>query len=127
VPKQRTRNSASSRVGRPPKLPTKRQRHAVEVAVAIGMTVDQIAIAVKMARRSVYAHFKDELAAGRAKRMLASAVRLDAMAESGNVSAAKYLHTLMMDGAPSETDDDDRWADVAASISAQNPEFGKMN
>ena len=127
MPKQPKHKPTSSRVGRPPKRPTSRQRHAVEVAVSVGLTVDQIAVAVEMSRRSVYSHFKDELATGRAKRLLANAVRLDAMAEAGNVSAAKYLHGLMMDGAPSETDDDDQWADVAASISAQNTEFGKMN
>lgn len=113
--------------GPKPLRPTKRQRHAVEVGVSIGMTVDQIAAAIAMSRRSVYSHFRDELETGRAKRLLANAVRLDAMAQAGNVSAAKYLHGLMMDGAPSETDDDDQWADVAKSISAQNPEFGKIN
>jgi pentatricopeptide repeat protein len=107
--------------------PTKRQRHAVAVAVAIGLTVDQIATAIEMSRRSVYSHFRDELSTGRAKRLLANAVRLDAMAEAGNVSAAKYLHNLMMDhGAQSEADDD-QWADVVGPISAQKSEFGKMN
>ena len=126
MPKQPNRKPAASRAGRPPKRPTKAQRHAVQVAVSVGLTVEQIAVAVEMSRRSVYSHFKDELATGRAKRLLANAVRLDAMAEAGNVSAAKYLHSLMMNHPESEADDD-QWADVAASISAQNTEFGKMN
>ena len=83
----------------------------LQVAVSVGLTVEQIAAAVEMSRRSVYCHFKDELATGRAKRLLANAVRLDAMAEAGNVSAAKYLHSLMMDHPESEADDD-QWADV---------------
>jgi hypothetical protein len=33
----------------------------------------------------------------------------------------------MMDHGPESDSGDDRWADVAESISAQNPEFGKMN
>ena len=57
--------------------PTKRQRHAVEVAVSIGLTVEQIAAAIEIPRHSIYSHFSDELAAGRAKRLLANAVRLD--------------------------------------------------
>lgn len=126
MPQQPRRNPTPSRGGRPPKRPTKRQRHAVIVAVSIGLTVDQIAAATEMSRRSVYCHFKDELATGRAKRLLANAVRLDAAAEAGNVSAMKYLHALMMDH-PSSEADEDRWADVAEQVSAQNPEFGKIN
>ena len=129
MPKEPKRNSASSRPGPKPMRPTKAQRRAVKVGVSIGMTVGQIASAIEMSRRSVYSHFRDELAAGRAKRLLANAVRLDAMAEAGNVSAAKYLHSLMMDHGPqSETDDDDQWLDVVGEpISAQNPKFEKMN
>jgi AcrR family transcriptional regulator len=103
--------------------PTKRQRRQVEVAVSIGMTVEQIAIAVEMSRRSVYVHFRDELATGRAKRLLANAMRLDQAASEGSVPAMKYLHVLMMEHDPqSATADDDQWADVAESIYAQNPE-----
>jgi AcrR family transcriptional regulator len=128
VPKQPKRKPTSSRAGRKPLVPTKRQRHAVEVAVATGLTVDHIAAAIGMSRRTVYCHFKDELATGRAKRLLANAVRLDAAAEAGNVAAMKYLHALMMDHGPqSEAEDDDQWADVAEPVYAQNPEFGKMN
>ena len=98
------------------------------MGIAAGLTVDQIAAAIQMSRRSVYSHFADELATGRAKRLLASALRIDAMAEAGNVFAAKYLHNLMMKhGALLEADADDPWADVAEQVSAQNSEFGKMN
>jgi predicted regulator of amino acid metabolism with ACT domain len=120
------RKPARSRTRRKLVRPTKLQRHQVEVAVSIGLTVEQIATAIEMSRRSVYSHFRDELATGRVKRLLANAMRLDDMAAAGNVSAAKYLHTLMLDHPEPEADD--RWANVAESISAaQNPEFGKMN
>ena len=125
--KRPKRNPAKSRAGRKPMRPTKRQRHAVEVAVSIGLTVDQIAAAIAMSRRTVYSHFHDELATGRAKRLLANALRLDVMAEAGNVSAAKFLHTLMMNQGLESEAADDQWTDVTESISAQNPEFGKMN
>lgn len=91
------------------------------------MTVEQIATAVEMSRRSVYSHFRDELATGRAKRMLANAVRLDQAASEGSVPAMKFLHTLMVEHGRDLQAADDRWADVAESISAQNPEFGKVN
>jgi AcrR family transcriptional regulator len=121
VPKQSRRKPASSRPGPKPLVPTKRQRHAVEVAVATGMTVDQIAAAIEMSRKSVYVHFTDELAAGRAKRLLANALRLDQAANEGSVPAMKYLHTLMLERGQ-ELEPDDQWADVAESISTQNPE-----
>jgi AcrR family transcriptional regulator len=120
--------TAKRKPGPKPMRPTKRQRHAVEVAVSVGLSVDQIAAAIAMSRRSVYCHFGDELATGRAKRLLANALRLDAMAAAGNVSAAKYLHSLMMEQGPeAETADEDQWADVVGPISAQNQEIGKMN
>ena len=121
MPKQPKRKPASSRAGRPPLRPTKRQRHSVVVAVSIGMTVEQIATAIEMSRRSVYSYFRDELATGRAKRLLANALRLDTAASEGSVPAMKYLHSLMMDARAPATDDD-QWADVVESIYAQNPE-----
>ena len=49
------------------------------------------------------------------------------MAEAGNVSATKYLHTLMMERGRSGNRDD-QWAIVMLRQSLQqNPEFGKMN
>jgi hypothetical protein len=133
-------SSSSPRKRKPgpkPMRPTKQQRHQVEVGVAIGLTVDQIAAAVEIPRRTVYRLFSDELATGRAKRLLANAVRLDKAASEGNVAAMKALHVMMERGQQSETAGaDDPWAVVAASISesnddadnlAQNPDFGKMN
>src|SRR5512139_770960 len=100
--------------GPKPVAPTTNQRGLVELAIAIGMTVDQISAVTDMARRTLYRAFKREFATGRARRMLASAARLDAMANAGNVAAAKYLHSLMLEGArkdeAAETEDD--WSDV---------------
>ena len=63
--------------GPKPMRPTKGQRHQVEVGVSIGLTVDQIATAVAIPRHTIYRHFSDELATGRAKRLLANAVGLE--------------------------------------------------
>jgi pentatricopeptide repeat protein len=126
----------ASKLGRRPTVVTTKQRHLVELAVAIGMTVDQISTAIEMPRRTLYRAFKTEIAAGRAKR--ASAARLDAMAEAGNVSAAKYLHSLMLERGQRQdaADANDPWAAVAAEIEnsgdgvgdlAQFQDFGKAN
>jgi hypothetical protein len=96
------------------------------VAVSIGMTVEQIVAAMEIRRHAIYSYFSDELKTGRSKRLLANALRLDQAADQGSVPAMKFLHTLMLErGQESETDD--RWADVAASISEQNADIGKLN
>jgi len=51
------------------------------------------------------------------------------MAEKGNVAAAKYLHSLMVERSDA-SGDYDPWAEVAAEINpnlAQSPDFGKIN
>jgi AraC-like DNA-binding protein len=130
---------AKSKPGPKPVVPTTRQRHHVELAVSIGMSLEDIADAMDLSRRTLCRTFAREVAVGRAKRLLASAVRLDAMADAGNVSAAKFLHGLMMNhGNNPETAQDDKWAAVASRIEAdldceENPnlpkkgEFWKQN
>ncbi|MGC2715407.1 MAG: helix-turn-helix domain-containing protein, partial [Pseudolabrys sp.] len=120
--------------GPKPVVVTDGERRLVTLAVSIGMTVDQIAAVINMSRRTVYRVFADDLANGHARRLLRSAARLEEMAEAGNVSAAKFLHTLIMDrgGHPAG----DQWADVAASFVessdaednlAQNPEIRDLH
>ena len=134
MPKQPKRKPASSKPGPKPVVPTNGERRLVTLAVSIGMTVDQIAAVINMSRRTVYRVFADDLANGHARRLLRSAARLEEMAEAGNVSAAKFLHTLIMDrgGHPAG----DQWADVAASFVessdaednlAQNPEIRDLH
>jgi AcrR family transcriptional regulator len=62
------------------------------------MTVDQIAAAVEMPRHTVYRHFRDELATGRAKRLLANAVRLDKYRKTVFLSHAKGSRRTPMHG-----------------------------
>ena len=130
MPKQPQRKPASSKPGPKPMRPTKRQRHQVEMGVSIGMTMDQIAIAIALPRHTIYRHFRNELATGRAKCLLMNAVRLDKAADAGNVAAMKALHAMMERGQQSAAHDP--WADLAASFSEsseaednllQNPEF----
>jgi AraC-like DNA-binding protein len=122
---------AKSKPGPKPVVPTTRQRHHVELAVSIGMSLEDIADAMDLSRRTLCRTFAREVAVGRAKRLLASAVRLDAMADAGNVSAAKFLHGLMMNhGNNPETAQDDKWAAVASRIEAgldceENPNLPK--
>jgi hypothetical protein len=102
------------------------QRSLVELAVAVGMTVDQISAAIDMPRRTLYRVYRGELASGRAKQLLTSAARLDAMASAGNVAAAKYLHSLMLEGAKKEEDAEaeDDWSDV---VGEQKPILARIS
>jgi hypothetical protein len=131
---------AKPKPGPKPIVPTTRQRREVELAVSIGMSLEMIADAMDLSRRTLCRTFAREVAVGRAKRLLASAVRLDAMADAGNVSAAKFLHGLMMNPGNNHeaAQDDDRWDAVASRIEAdldcdENPnspkkgEFWKNN
>ena len=115
--------------------PTKRQRHQVEMGVSIGMTMDQIAIAIAIPRHTIYRHFRNELATGRAKCLLMNAVRLDKAADAGNVAAMKALHAMMERGQQSDPAHDP-WADGSASFSEssdvednllQNAEFRDLH
>jgi AraC-like DNA-binding protein len=81
------KNLDKTRTGPKPFVPTTRQRHEVELAVAVGMSLETIADALDVSRRTLGRAFARELAVGRSKRLLASAVRLDKLAEAGNVAA----------------------------------------
>jgi hypothetical protein len=126
--------------GPEPFVPTTRQRHHVELAVSVGMSLEMIADAMDISRRTLCRTFARELAVGRAKNLLANAVRLNELAASGNVAACKYLHGLMMNhDNKAETFEDDRWAAIASKIEAdldecdenpnspKKPEFWKNN
>jgi AraC-like DNA-binding protein len=136
-PRQPSANPVQSRPGPKPIVPTDRQRHEVQLAVAVGMSLETIADAMDMSRRTLCRTFACELAVGRAKKLLASVVRLDDLAEAGNVAACKFLHGLMMNhGDGPEAPEDDKWAAVASKIEAdldaeanspKNDEFWKTN
>jgi hypothetical protein len=118
VPKRPKRKPAQSRPGPKPIAPTNLQRREVELAVATGMSLELIADALEISRRTLCRTFVRELAIGRAKKLLASIVRLDELAASGNVAACKYLHNLMDRGDRAGAIDDDKWAAVASKIEA---------
>jgi hypothetical protein len=103
------------------------------------MSLELIADALEVSRRTLGRTFTRELAVGRAKKMLENIRRLDAAAKEGNVSAMKFLHTLMTGrGGPDEDVGEDKWAAVANQIEAgtdaeanpnlpKNSEFWKNN
>ena len=108
--------------------PTADQCQQVELAIAVGLSIDMISAAMETPRRSLCRHFRKQIATGRAKRLLANALRLDAMAEAGNVSAARYLHTLMLDHGPASAAAHDQWGDFdEEEILAQKTDFGGLN
>jgi hypothetical protein len=108
--------------------PTAEQRHHVELAVSIGLSVDMISAAMEIPRRSVYRHFTKQIAIGRAKRLLANAIRIDKAASEGSVAAMKYLHTLMLDHTSASAAANDQWGDFdEEEILAQNPDSAGLN
>jgi AraC-like DNA-binding protein len=110
-----------------PFVPTTRQRREVELAMATGMSLETIADAMEVSRRTLCRSFARELAVGRSKKLLASVVRLDDLAAAGNVSAAKYLHGLMLNhGNKPESFEDDKWATIASQIEADLDEQGNL-
>ena len=126
--------------GPKPSRPTKQQRRDVELAVAGGMSLEWIADALEISRRTLCRTFVRELAIGRSKKMLENIKRIDAAAAAGNVSAMKYFHALMLDRrSPGEDVGEDKWAAVANQIEAdmeaeannpnlpKNSEFWKNN
>ena len=125
--------------GPKPSRPTKQQRRDVELAVAGGMSLEWIADALEISRRTLCRTFVRELAIGRSKKMLENIKRIDAAAKAGNVSAMKYFHALMLHRrSPGEDVGEDKWAAVASQIEAdmeaeanpnlpKNSEFWKNN
>lgn len=83
------RRAPTPRAGRPEHVPTDESREKVEILVAGGLRVWQIAAALRIAEPTLRQHYPEELDAGRSRR---TAEILEAMfqaARSGNVSAMK--------------------------------------
>ena len=92
------------------------------------MSLELIADALEVSRRTLCRSFARELAIGRAKKMLENIRRLDAAAAAGNVSAMKYFHALMLDRhGPDEDVGEDKWAAVANQIGADMDEEANPN
>ena len=86
--------------------PTAEQRHRVELAVSVGLSVDMISAAMETPRRTVYRHFANEIATGRAKRLLANAVRLDKAASEGGAAGSHSSTMLLLDEPTNHLDAD---------------------
>ena len=101
------------------------------LGIATGLDLESIAAALEISRRTLGRIFAHELATGRAKKLLASVVRLDKLAASGNVAAAKFLHGLMDHSNKAEAIGDDKWAAIADTLDEanlpKNPDLGKLN
>jgi hypothetical protein len=120
-------------------VPTTRQRHAVELAVSVGMSFEMIADAMDISRRTLCRTFAHELAVGRSKKLLENIVRLDAAAAAKNTAAIKAMIALINRDEKPEPIAEDKWASVAERIAAdldrhdenpnspKKPEFWKNN
>lgn len=79
------------KAGRPPFVPTAKQRADVELCIACGMSQVNTARALGIAKDTLEKHFADEIAYGPARQHLRAINLLMASAEKGNVSAQKKL------------------------------------
>jgi hypothetical protein len=97
--------------------PTSAERDRVEVAIAMGMTIDEISDEMEMPRSSFCRTFKREIAIGRNRKRLELAMHLYHAACSQNVSACKALMALFSrddDARPAEVED--KWEKIAREI-----------
>jgi hypothetical protein len=86
--------------GRPAFKPTKPMRNRVEIAAAAGVSHNQIASALGIAKQTLETHFASELRDGRTRKLIAVLCLLDKAAKRGSVAAAKYLVNVFFNGAP---------------------------
>jgi hypothetical protein len=90
--------SENKKGGRPPFKPTQRMRDQVEIYVAGGLSVTEIATVLRICPNTLRANFSDELAHGRARKFAEILVLLDRAARRGSVGAMKYLFTVVSGG-----------------------------
>jgi AcrR family transcriptional regulator len=80
--------------GRKPFRVTKALRSKVELLVCTGMSHEAIAHAIGCTPPTLYKHFGDELAHGRARKRAEIIAMLQRSARAGNVSAQKKLEEM---------------------------------
>lgn len=117
--------------------PSNADRHRVQLAVAAGMTLPEIAAALDISRSTLSKLFADDIANGRAKCRLENICRLDKAAAAKNVAAMKALAVMMATPATAETVEPNRWDNLLAEYghditddldnSGRFPDFGKAH
>jgi hypothetical protein len=75
-------------------------RNQVEIAAAAGLSHNQIASALGIAKQTLETHFASELRDGRTRKLIAVLCLLDKAAKRGSVAAMKYLANNFSNGAP---------------------------
>lgn len=128
---------ATRRPGPKPFVPTLADRHRVQLAIAVGMTLPEIASALDISRSSLSKLFSADIASGRAKRRLDNVCRLDRAAAAGSVAAMRTLATMF--ATPSAVpviEEPNPWAQLLAEYghdvadgenSGRFPEFEKRH
>ena len=90
----------NSKGGRPSFKPTKPMRDTVETAVAAGVSTSEIAAVLGISRTTLQGHFADELANGRARKLIQTLNLLQRAARRGSVAAMKFLVNVFSNRAP---------------------------
>lgn len=116
--------------GRPPFEPTAAQRRQVAISAGGGMSHEDIALALGIARNTLEKHFQGELSVGASKKRLEVLNALYRGAMKGNVAAAKaYLANEPRVAAPPpkpEPIGKKQQAEVEARTAADGTEWGSL-
>lgn len=114
--------------GRPPHVPTEESREEVEILVASGMRVWQIAKALGISEPTLNEHYPDELDGGKAKKTAKMVMAQYRAGIEGNVSAQKawLSQNLAIEKAPPSRQATPQGKKEAAQHAAQEAATGKF-
>lgn len=90
--------SGVGRRGRPPFVPTERDRNKIKLLLALGWSIERMANGIGVSSATVKRHFRSELKARMAMRDRLDARRFEIameQANAGNVAALKLLNTMI--------------------------------
>jgi hypothetical protein len=119
--------STKTNAGRPRTEPTATQRRRLARGIAIGLTLEQLAVAIDMPLGTMKRVLADDIKKARIRLILDNLDRLHDAADAGNVAAMKQLATMMQEAAKQQhpAEGDDRWADLVDGVLSQNGDFQK--
>lgn len=121
--RQKKKAPTKKAAGRPEFTPTDEQRQNVEILIAGGMGLDEVAHAIGVAENTLKKHFPQEIKVARSKKRAEVLVAMFNSAKGGNVSAQKAF--IALNGAASADEDFVGRNDPAPAKPAKVSKLGK--